>query len=140
MRTLLPTAVFLIILLIATLAIADVRWRAKTAHLVAHLTATAAGLAASPATFSAAHIDTLPAPVARYLCAVLRDGQPIVHRARFAQEGEFLVNPDRNQWGSFTAPQHVTAESPGFVWDARIRMAPGSPPTCAKGSCTKPAP
>ncbi len=127
MRPILFMALFIIIAFVAALAIAGFRWRAKTAHLVAHLNARSADLAAPPAAFStsAAHIDTLPAPVARYFRAVLREGQPSPRRWRLTQEGEFLIDAERRRWGPFTATQHVVAEPPGFVWDARIHMAPG---------------
>lgn len=127
MRIALLIAAIILIILFAALVIADFRWRARTANLVAHLHARGADLATPPTAFSAsaARIDTLPAPVARYFRAVLREGQPIARRWRLTQEGEFLLNAERSQWGPFTGTQHVVAEPPGFVWDARIRMAPG---------------
>jgi Family of unknown function (DUF6920) len=70
-------------------------------------------------------VAALPAPVARYFRAVLRDGQSGVRYARFSQRGDFLLRPTPDGWRPFTATQHAATDPPGFVWDARIRMAPG---------------
>ena len=106
------------------LVLADYYWRARSADLVAHLNGNG-GLVSSPTSFSVAQIQGLPAPAMRYFRAVLRDGQPIVRRVRLAQEGDFLLRPEQNGWRPFTATQYVATQPPGFVWDARIRMAPG---------------
>lgn len=67
----------------------------------------------------------LPPPVARYLRRVLIDGAPIPHAARVTQRGEFRLDLKSARWFPFTATQTVTIAPPGFVWDARIRIAPG---------------
>jgi hypothetical protein len=72
-------------------------------------------------------LGPLPAPVERYLRAVLQDGQPFIRSARLTQTGEFRMRetPDPEAgWRRFEATEQVTTEPPGFVWDARIRMAP----------------
>jgi hypothetical protein len=57
---------------------------------------------------------------------VLTDGMPLPAGAQLSQQGEFLIRaPDG--WTSFTAEQHFAAAPPGFVWDARMAMAPGVP-------------
>jgi hypothetical protein len=66
----------------------------------------------------------LPAPVARYLRAVLREGQSLPRGVRLEWQGDFLVRPP-DGWGPFTATQAVATRPGGFVWDARMRMAPG---------------
>jgi hypothetical protein len=66
----------------------------------------------------------LPAPVARYLEAVLPPHARAVRHARLTQRGEFLVRPPAT-WRPFTATHELTACPPAFVWDARIRMFPG---------------
>jgi hypothetical protein len=84
------------------------------------------GASAAPAgRFTPTELDGLPAPVARYFRLVLRDGQPLVRHARLRQSGQFLVRPAQQVWGPFEAVQHIVTAPPGFVWDARIRMAPG---------------
>jgi hypothetical protein len=67
----------------------------------------------------------LPPPVARYLRRVLTDGAPIPHSARIAQQGAFRIDLGSERWFRFTATQTVTIAPPGFVWDARLRLAPG---------------
>ncbi|MDQ7840829.1 MAG: hypothetical protein RDU83_07355 [bacterium] len=123
MRILLSVLAVLLLGGVGVLAFCNYRWQTRTADQVARVNGATAGL--PTAAYSAAEIDGLPAPVQRYFRAVLRDGQPIVRRARLKQEGDFLIKPKENVWGPFTATQTVGVKPAGFVWDARIRMAPG---------------
>ena len=66
----------------------------------------------------------MPPGVRRYFEAALRDGQRLIHSANLAQRGEFLVRPPRG-WYPFVATEHFSARPPGFLWNARIRLAPG---------------
>jgi hypothetical protein len=67
----------------------------------------------------------LPAPVARYLRHVLPDGARHVRAADTSQDAEFFVaSGDGGAWKPLSATQHFVVTPPGFVWDARIRMAP----------------
>lgn len=118
------TAVFglLVLCLGGLLTFADRRWRGATAGVIARL---GQDNAASRPRFSAGELAGLPVPVARYFRTVLRDDQPIVLRARVSQRGQFLVRPAPNGWRPFVATQHVATQPAGFVWDARIRLAPG---------------
>ena len=100
------------------------RWQAATERLLSDLeraTKQPAG------TVSFDSLATLPASVQRYFRLVLRDGQPRIRSARVRQTGTFRSreggDPEAG-WSPFTATQHFTAEPPGFVWDARVRMAP----------------
>jgi hypothetical protein len=76
----------------------------------------------SPARFSPEQLAGLPAPVVRYFEYALISGQRMVRRARFRQTGEFSMRP--NVWNPFTAVEHFSVHPAGFLWDARIRMAP----------------
>ena len=97
------------------------RWDAATAALRGRLLADAAPQAG---VFAAAMLDGLPAPVARYLRAVLRDGQPMPRHVRIDWAGEFnMGRPGKDRWVPFTARQDVVPGAPGFVWDARMRTA-----------------
>ena len=97
------------------------RWDAATAALRGRLLADAAPQAG---VFAAAMLDGLPAPVARYLRAVLRDGQPMPRHVRIDWAGEFnMGRPGNDRWVPFTARQDVVPGAPGFVWDARMRTA-----------------
>lgn len=85
-----------------------------------------ANASATVARFTDVELERLPAPVARYFRTALREGQPIVRRARIGWRGEFnMGGPGQDAWKPFTATQEFVPGAPGFVWDARIRMAPG---------------
>lgn len=77
-----------------------------------------------PGLFDAASVSELPAPVARYLRTAITDGHPIVRGAIATQAAEFFIN---GGWHPLTATQHFSVSPPGFVWDARIEMAPLMP-------------
>ena len=111
--------------LAGVLAFADRRWRSRSAGLEARLRRARPG--AKPHAFSEAELAGLPEPVARYFQSVLAiaDGQPVVRRARLVERGEFLVKPTRGVWRPFHATQSIAIEPPGFLWDARVRVAPG---------------
>ena len=105
----------------AVLSVARRRWDATTAALRGRLLADAAPQAG---VFAAAMLDGLPAPVARYLRAVLRDGQPMPRHVRIDWAGEFnMGRPGNDRWVPFTARQDFVPGAPGFVWDARMRTA-----------------
>lgn len=114
--------VLLVALILGAVLVAAWRWRGTTDRLVARLNRELPP--GRPTTVSLSEVESLPAPVARYLRLVLQDGQPIIRRARFRQEGEFLIRPPEG-WRPFRATQEVATLPPGFVWDATIRMAPG---------------
>jgi hypothetical protein len=63
----------------------------------------------------------LPPPVARYFRRVLPAGAGEITGVELAQTGEMFVG---NAWRPLTAVQRFTTKPPGFVWDARVRMAP----------------
>ena len=100
------------------------RWQAATDRLAAELDRLA-GRPAGRVSFDS--LATLPAPVQRYLRLVLREGQLRIRAARMRQSGTFRsregMDPEAG-WASFVATQRFSAEPPGFLWDARIRMAP----------------
>lgn len=111
----------LVALAAAVLWAARRRWDAATAALRGRLLADAAPQAG---VFAAAMLDGLPAPVARYLRAVLRDGQPMPRHVRIDWAGEFnMGRPGNDRWVPFTARQDFVPGAPGFVWDARMRTA-----------------
>jgi Family of unknown function (DUF6544) len=99
----------------------NLRWRHATANRVASLNANAQ---TAGQVFDAESMARLPEPVARYFRRALPDGQPVIRRVRLEQEGEFFA---QGGWRPFRATQHFSADRPGFVWDARIFMAPFMP-------------
>jgi hypothetical protein len=66
-------------------------------------------------------MESLPEPVARYFDNVFTGEPPAARYARLTQIGEFAMPAG---WRPFQATQHVDLTRPGFVWDARIDMAP----------------
>jgi hypothetical protein len=100
------------------------RWQGSTERLADELLR---GATATPGRVSFPALDSVPAPVRHYFRTVLGDGQPYIRSVRLAQSGQFRSkeSPDPEAgWQPFEATELFTAEPPGFVWDARIRMAP----------------
>lgn len=85
-----------------------------------------AGRSSDPQTaYDPGELYGLPAPVERYFRAALREGQPLVTGASIVHSGTFNMGETEEQWKPFNSAQYVTTGRPGFVWDARITMAPG---------------
>lgn len=99
------------------------RWTGATQAILARLEAKR--LPASPARYDPREIEGLPAPVQRYFSTVLTPGQSIVTAATLEHTGHFNLSPTGEQWKPFTSRQRVIVQRPGFLWDARIAMAPG---------------
>jgi hypothetical protein len=76
---------------------------------------------------TAAEIAGLPDLVRRYFDRALTDGQPMIRRANLSMRGRFNMSLTAEAWKPFTSVQYVLTNRPGFVWDARITMAPGLP-------------
>lgn len=108
-----------------TLAVAKAQWRVGTATAVARLNAAAP--LTGPERFDPAMLDSLPAPVARWLRAVIRDRAPLSRRIVIRHEGGFRADSARAAWSPFRSVQHFTSRAPGFVWAADIRMSPLTP-------------
>ncbi len=115
----------LVIVAIAVLRISASRWNSRTAAQIAELTRESQR--AGTTTYDSAQLQGLPAPVERYFRTVLRDGQPLIRRAQLRQRGQFLVRPTPDGWRPFVATETFVTNPAGFVWDARIQMAPGLP-------------
>ena len=116
MRIVLALIAMLIAAAVATVVAGASSWHRATEAAVAKLPSPdGAGV------FTIAAIGDLPEPAARYFRRVLREGQPIVHSAVATSEAEFFINGD---WRPLRATQQFVTSPPGFVWDARIGMAP----------------
>lgn len=92
-------------------------WNRKTLGLIEQLKA--AALTNEPHTVSFKGFDNLPAPVARYFRATLKEDQPFIRTARIQQLGEFWM---KSKWIPFTAQQYFSATPPGMIWDADMQM------------------
>jgi len=82
-------------------------------------------VAMAPTAYDPRELDGLPAPVQRYFRTVLNEGQPLITAVRIAHTGTFNMGTTTAQWKPSRSTQRVVIRRPGFVWDARIRMAPG---------------
>jgi hypothetical protein len=107
----------------AAVAYASGRWRSKTAAMLARLDAQGRPALLPP--YDERTIEGLPPPVVRFFRSTLQDGQPIPGRLRIVHEGRFRMGEADDSWQPFTSTEVFTLDPPGFVWDARIRMAPG---------------
>lgn len=100
------------------------RWQNSTGDMRQRLHASASPQKVTR--YSESELTGLPAPVARYFRTALKDGQPIIRRAHVVWKGEFnMGKPGADKWIPFTAEQDFVPSAPGFVWDARMPMAPG---------------
>jgi hypothetical protein len=68
-------------------------------------------------------LDTLPAPVARYLRRALGPHREL-RLVRLEQLGTLRTDVRSERWMSFEAEHLVAPRSTGFVWNARVRVAP----------------
>lgn len=105
----------------ASVVIAGVVWDRQTGRALQRLHATA--VLPGPDRYLPGELEGLPAPVARYFEFALIPGQPLIRHAHIEHAGEFRAGLDR-PWGPFTSVQEVVVHRPGFVWDARVQMAP----------------
>lgn len=117
-----------ILFLIAFAAVAAIvaganRWQAQTRELQARLASGQTGV--TPTTYDPAELAGLPDPVQRYFETVLIPEQPMITAVSINHSGTFNMGTTDERWQPFTSEQSVVTQRPGFVWDARISMAPG---------------
>jgi hypothetical protein len=122
----LVTLLFILIIAVCAIIVALVAaclWQHKSDEYRAALMASQQTI--TPANYNPRELEGLPAPVQKYLRAVLKDGQPKLRRGQISTEGTFLLDADKNKWVSFAATQLFTANPPAFDWNARMPMMPG---------------
>jgi hypothetical protein len=66
-------------------------------------------------------VERLPAPVQRYLAYAIPAEAGPVRFVRMKQTGEFRTDP-AGEWMPVGAEQYFSAEPPGFLWHATIRV------------------
>jgi len=98
------------------------RWNDQTSRLVNKLLQARPGGRREPVTSNG--FAQLPAPVAKYFRQALREGQPMIRSARIIWAGEFRAGSADGGWSLLKATQYFSAQPPGFVWDASIRLRP----------------
>jgi len=106
----------------AVMAFGAIRWQSDTRGL--HKKIETARVPITRKTYNPRELEGLPAPVQRYFEAVLKEGQPLVAAVSVEHTGTFNMSKTGKKWKPFRSTQRVIANRPGFVWDARIRMAP----------------
>jgi hypothetical protein len=99
------------------------RWQSDTRKL--HSRMEAVRIAITPTSYDRRELEGLPVPVQRYFRTVLKEGQPLVTAVSVEHTGTFNMSETGEQWKSFHSKQRVITKRPGFVWEARIQMAPG---------------
>ena len=117
MRIVLSVFALLIGAAVAAVLTGSANWRRTTAEQAGKLI----GTETADAVYRHDTVGHLPPPAARYFGRVLRDGQAMVTSAIATQDAEFYLN---GAWRPLTATQRFVANPPGFVWDARISLAP----------------
>jgi hypothetical protein len=68
-------------------------------------------------------VKSLPAPVRKYIQYALKDGQPVVGKARIAMSGTFKLK-ESDQWIPFEATQYLATTTPSYLWHAKLRPLP----------------
>ncbi len=122
LKIILIVIIVLIVIVAVTIIYGTKRWQSNIKELVAEMEAVQESII--PKTFEFSELEGLPSPVQRYFRKVLKEGQPLISAVRVQHSGTFNMGKTEDQWKPFKSNQHVTIQRPGFVWDARIRMAP----------------
>jgi hypothetical protein len=122
-RIVLLAVVVLIGVVAGAVIFGGVRWRSATNSLHSEIEANRAIV--DPQVHDRAELEGLPHAVQRYLRAALSEDQALVAGVVMEHAGSFNMSEEGERWRSFTSTQRVVSKRPGFVWNARIRMAPG---------------
>lgn len=121
---LIAAAVLALVVGLVVLAVVIAQWRFERAwQQEVERLAARIGQAGAPVPEA---LDALPTPVQRYLRFAMPDGIRRIGHVRFTHGGAFRLQPG-GDWLPMTAREHLFAGRPGFLWNARIRMAPGLP-------------
>jgi hypothetical protein len=101
-------------------------WRAGSARTRQELRQLQVASAPADCVFQPAELADLDLPplVEQYLARALPASARWPHLIRVRQTGVFRLGPGK-PWLPFQAEQYCTLNPPGFVWQARIKMAPG---------------
>jgi hypothetical protein len=116
------TALLLLVALIAALWIGSRRQRRALSTQVARLIR-AGTVDAGPRMVGQELLDDVPVPVARYLRLALPT-QKHIQEVRIGQVGELRTDARNKRWMAFEAEHIAVPAAPGFVWNARVSVAP----------------
>lgn len=115
----------IIVSLMAAALIGSRLWKRRTNDLMKGLHASNVGDRKEEFHFSL--VGRTPVPVRKYFSEVLTEGQKMVASVRIVHNGTFNMGVSKPQWKKFSSMQTVSISPPGFLWSARIMMAPGMP-------------
>lgn len=120
------TAAGLVLLGLGLAGLGRSRWTRLTDQLLARLKA--AETVPARARFDPRALDALPAPVQRYLRAVLPADGRCIAGVHMTHHGQFNLSAEgAPNWQPFRSTQQVVLQRPGFVWSAAIALRPGLP-------------
>ena len=122
-KIILLVIVGLAVIIIVAHVYGSIRWQTGTKEL--HTKMQAVRLHTGIKTYDPLELKDLPDLVQRYFRTVLKEDQPLVSAVSVEHTGSFNMSLTSEQWKPFTSNQRVITMRPCFVWDARIRMAPG---------------
>lgn len=69
-------------------------------------------------------VQTLPAPVSRWLIFSGIIDKPMIHSARVKQSAWMKMKPEQEEWYPAKAIQYTTTETPAFIWSVEMKMSP----------------
>ena len=112
-------------IVVATLALAAwIGRRRRRAELAAHVEELVGAARSNDRVRPGAEeLERLPAPVARYLEWAL-PGNPRIRVAQLQQTGVLRTDARRERWMPFVAEHIAAPGATGFVWNARVNVAP----------------
>jgi len=113
---------FIIIVLIVLVRINGYRLEKSMGQLVTDLKTNAD--TSYKRVFNYRDLDGLPAPVQRYLKKAIPEGQLYIQWVELKQDAFLRMDANSPKWLPLKATQYFTTYPPGFIWDARVQMAP----------------
>jgi uncharacterized protein DUF6544 len=109
----------LTVLITVALIYGSGRWESATKEMHAKLEA--ARLPVGRKVYSPDDLIGLPAPVQKYLRAVLKDGQPLVSVVHVELSGSINMSATGEKWKRFTSTQRVSPSDPASTGKAVSR-------------------
>ena len=111
-----------ILLVLSILLIGHYRFRALVAADV-HALLTSASSEVGPLNLQR-RWDTLPEPVRRYLRFAISPDSSAIRTAWMTHDGSMRLTPN-GRWLPVDGEEYFSTARPGFVWTAKLWMAPG---------------
>lgn len=69
---------------------------------------------------------SLPQPVKTYFKMALMQAEKPIKHVHLCQQGSLKIQPKARQWSNFLAQHFATPHPTAFLWDAKIKIAPGT--------------